>query len=72
MLAVAGVTAIELKVLAATVSVAVPVTPFIVAVTDDVPAATAVARPAALTVATFDVPLAQEAAAVTSAVVLSL
>src|SRR5579859_7619029 len=71
-LAVAGVTAMEVTVLAVTVSVAVPVTPLTVAVIGVVPAATPVARPAALTVATVGFALAQIAVAVMLAVVPSL
>ena len=54
MLAVVGVTVIDVSVAATAVTVrlAVPLTPLSVAVTVAVPAATPVARPAALTVAT--------------------
>lgn len=53
MLTVAGVTAIETRILVAATTArdAVPLTPFKVAVIVDVPAATAVATPAALMVA---------------------
>jgi hypothetical protein len=71
MLGVAGVTAMELSVLAAavTVSAAVPVAPLKAALTVDDPAAAAVAMPAALTLATEVLELPQVAVEVTSAVV---
>jgi hypothetical protein len=71
-LAVAGVTATDVTVLPVTVSVALPALPLTVAVTVVEPAATPVARPAALTVPTLGVPVAQVAVVVTLAVVLSL
>jgi hypothetical protein len=74
MLAVAGVTAIEESVLAATVtvSVAAPLIPLSEAVIVDEPAATAVAIPAAVMVAIEGEELVQVTDALTSAVVPSL
>jgi hypothetical protein len=74
MLAVAGVTAIEVSVLAATltVSVAAPLIPLSVAVIVDAPGATAVAIPADVMVATDSEELVQVTDAVTSAVDPSL
>jgi hypothetical protein len=70
----AGVTAIEVSVFtgAVTVRLAVPLTPPRVAVIVVVPAATAVARPAALMVATVALELAHVAVLVTTAVEPSL
>jgi hypothetical protein len=72
MLIAAGVTAIDVSVFAFTVSAAVPLTPLKVAVIVVVPDATAVARPAALIVATPALELAQVAVPVTTAVEPSL
>jgi hypothetical protein len=74
MLAVAGETVIEVSVLAAgvTVRVAFPLTPSTVAVTVVEPAATPVAFPDALMVATFELVSVQAADAVTLAVEPSL
>jgi hypothetical protein len=76
-LAVAGFTTIEVSVTGggagvATVNVAVPVVPAMVAVMLVDPAASAIASPPGLIVATVGVPLAQVAVAVTSAVEPSL
>jgi hypothetical protein len=73
MVAVAGVTAIEVKVLAAggTVTDALPLTPLSVAVTLVAPGATAVPIPDAFTVAIAAFPHDQLAVLVTSAVVPS-
>lgn len=74
MLAVPGEMAIEVRVFAgaATVRVALPVRPSMVAVTVVEPAPTAVASPEGVMVATFAFASVQVAAAVTSAVELSL
>ena len=61
----AGDTAIDTRVGAPTVSTSLgEVTPFKLAVIEEVPVATPVARPAALTVATLGVPEVQVAVAV--------
>ena len=73
MLAVAGVTAIEVTVSvgAVTVRLAVPLTPLSDAVMVAVPAATPVATPAEVTVAAAELELVQVAVEVTFAVELS-
>lgn len=74
MLAVAGETAIEVRVAVAplTVRLAAPLTPLSDAVTVAVPEATPVASPAELTVAVAELELVQVTLEVTSAVELSL
>jgi hypothetical protein len=74
MLGVVGVTAIDVRVLAAavTVRVAVPLIPFSAAVMVVLPAATAVARPAELMVAVAVLELVQVAVEVMLLVVPSL
>jgi hypothetical protein len=72
MLIAAGVRAMDASVFAVTARAAVPLTPLTVAVIVVVPAETAVARPAALMVATPALELAHVAVLVTTAVEPSL
>ena len=72
MLGALGVTAMEVTVVAVTVSVAVPLTPLRVAVTSVDPAATPVANPPDEMVATVALAVVQVAVEVTLAVELSL
>jgi len=71
-LAVLGVTAMDVTAVAVTVSVALPLTPLRAACTVVDPAATPVASPAELMVATEALPVVQVAVDVTFAVELSL